>query len=256
MIKFHITLEDLRAKSPCYDPAKKLGDSWSGTLLDIFDVHNVSDEDKVWAVTRFLDEKTSRLFAVHCGREALKDVKDERVKALLEDSLNLSELFATGQASYPERGDANVLSILDTEAHYSACIAAYYARCGSAYYAARAATYSRAEYTNDFSFKEVAWAAFAAKLKEMVTEQCVPKTHDFVVFPSPLNGAVSNINTSAGSEYRNATFAVQPGDYQHFEQPKEDVTTLAELVLKYFGSKLESEEAKKLYEQALEEVRK
>ena len=47
MIKFNITLEDLRALNPCYDPATKLGNNWSGTLLDLLNDSRIPDDDKI-----------------------------------------------------------------------------------------------------------------------------------------------------------------------------------------------------------------
>ena len=95
-----ITIADIRAKNPCYDPARYLPEGWSGTLLDVLAVENVPCEDRVWVVTQFLDDKTNRLFAVWCAREALKlvDNPDPRSWA----ACDVAERFANGQATWQE----------------------------------------------------------------------------------------------------------------------------------------------------------
>lgn len=99
-IQFYITIEDIRKYKPCYDPAEKLGDEWKGSLIDILTLTNVNVADKIWVIAKFLDDKTNRLFAVWCAREALKliDNPDPR----LINACNVAEKFALGKATKEE----------------------------------------------------------------------------------------------------------------------------------------------------------
>ena len=202
-IRFNITLEDLRNLNPCYDPATKLGNGWSGTLLDILNGSRIPDDDKIWAVTKLLDEKTARLFAVHCAKEAIKNIKDKVDERIIK-CIEVAEKFANGQASDEERYAA------ESAARSAARSAAWSAAWSAAESAARSAAWSAAE--------SAAWSAFVTKLKEMVTDLCIPKI-------------TCNLADASGSTI--------PSD-------------LAISVLEYFGSKLKTDKSKDLYDKALE----
>jgi len=192
--KFNVTMADIKSLNPCFDPVKKFSvpENWSGTLLDILEDSRISDIDKIWAVTQLVDDKTKRLFAVHCAREALKNIKnpDPRISACIE----VVERFANGQATEEERSAAES--------------AAWSAARSAAWSAAESAAWSAAE----SAARSAAWSAFVQQLKAMITELVTPKK----------------------------------------QGPSRD---LAYEVLQYFGTKFKSEEAKRLYEKALAELK-
>ena len=95
------TVSDIRKLGPCYDPIRHVPEDWSGTLLDILRMSNVPAEDRIWAVTGLLDDRTSRLFAVWNGRLALERYSpnpDPRSIA----ACDVAERFANGQATSEE----------------------------------------------------------------------------------------------------------------------------------------------------------
>ena len=67
-----LTISDLRATNPCYDPTKYAAEDWTGTVLDILRAEAAPPHDRIWLATHFIDDRTNRLFAVWCAREALK----------------------------------------------------------------------------------------------------------------------------------------------------------------------------------------
>lgn len=164
------TVEDIHKLKPCTNPTNYVPEGWSGTLVDILGLPNVPHGDKLWVVTKLLDDKTTRLFAVWCARQALALQINPDIRSI--EACNVSERFALGLASEEELRSA----------HSAAHSAAYYAReythtaSDSAHTAAYAAAYSAAP----LAAHSAAYAAHLAvcsaqsaqleKLKEMVGE--------------------------------------------------------------------------------------
>ena len=94
------TIKDINKLSPCYDPIKFLPKKWRGTLVDILNVKDCSVEDRLWVVTSILDDRTNRLFAVWCAREALKLVENPDKRSV--NACNVAEKFANGEATKEE----------------------------------------------------------------------------------------------------------------------------------------------------------
>lgn len=99
-MQFNITIEDIRAKKPCYDPIKYLPENWSGTLLDILDIKGCRFDDRLWVVTWFLSDKLNRLFAVYCARQALALIKNPDPRSV--KACEVAERFALGKATENE----------------------------------------------------------------------------------------------------------------------------------------------------------
>lgn len=98
------TLADIRALSPCYDPADKVSEDWTGTVADILRLKNVDAKDRIWVATRLLDDRTNRLFAVWCAREALKLVENPDPRSVA--ACDVAERFANGEATDEELAEA------------------------------------------------------------------------------------------------------------------------------------------------------
>jgi hypothetical protein len=102
-----LTLTEIRAWKPCYDPNKYLPGEWQGTALDILNLKECPFPDRLWVIMRtdLVSEKLMRLFAVWCARQVQHLMKDERsLKAL-----DVAEAFANGKATKEEldaAGDA------------------------------------------------------------------------------------------------------------------------------------------------------
>ena len=96
------TLEDIRALNPCYDPDKYAPDDWEGTALDVLKAEQVPAEDRLWLVCHdgWIDNKTLRLFAVWCARQALALVSHPDPRSI--NAVNVAERYANGEATKNE----------------------------------------------------------------------------------------------------------------------------------------------------------
>ena len=97
-----ITLENIRAWGPCYDPLRYAPEDWSGTALDVLRAENVPLPDRLWVVLReaVLDAKTLRLFAVWCGRQALALINNPDPRSVM--ACETAERYAHGCATDEE----------------------------------------------------------------------------------------------------------------------------------------------------------
>lgn len=94
------TIEDIRKRGPCYDPARYLPENWSGTALDVLRHAEIPPHDKLWVVCYgdIIDDKTLRLFVVWCARQVQHLMLDPRSIA----ALDTAEKYAHGEASREE----------------------------------------------------------------------------------------------------------------------------------------------------------
>lgn len=85
------------------------GDKQDWSALDILRLESVSAEDKLWAVlrTEFLDDRTLRLFACWCARQA--NPTDPRSIQAIE----VAERYANGEATEKELYDAKSAATTD-----------------------------------------------------------------------------------------------------------------------------------------------
>ena len=92
----------LRAFSPCYDPAKYLPENWAGTAIDILNVKDCPPQDRLWVVLRkeFLSDRDLRLFAVWCARKALAIPGCEN--EVCSNTCDVAERYANGEATKEE----------------------------------------------------------------------------------------------------------------------------------------------------------
>ena len=94
------TLQDIENLSPCYPATKHLPIDWTGTLVDMLRVESCPASHKIWVVTKLLDDKTNRLFAVWCAREALKLVDNPDPRSIA--ACDVAERYAHGNATDEE----------------------------------------------------------------------------------------------------------------------------------------------------------
>lgn len=69
-----ITLEDIRALEPCYNPDRHLENgetdsNWTGTIIDILNADYVPAHDRLWVSLRsdFVTQDTLNTFTDYCG---------------------------------------------------------------------------------------------------------------------------------------------------------------------------------------------
>ena len=125
MIK--LTTDIIKSYAPCYCPTKYIPKDWSGSLVDILKMEEVSKLDRLWVARHAMDDKGNRLFAVWCAREALKLIPNPDPRSV--EACNVAERFANGEAT---KGELKV-------AKDAAYVAAAYAAGATAAYAADAA---------------------------------------------------------------------------------------------------------------------
>jgi len=142
------TLEDIRKLEPCYDPGKYAPEDWEGTALDVLKAEQVPVHDRLWVVCHegWIDDKTLRLFAVSCARQALALVDNPDPRSV--NAIDVSERYANGKATKEELAAARVT------AWNAACAAAWSAAGVTAWNAAGAAAWAAAG--------AAAWAAACA----------------------------------------------------------------------------------------------
>lgn len=96
------TIADIRSWEPCYDPGKHLPEDWKGTALDLLRLQRIPAGDRLWVVLRdgIIADKTLRLFAVWCAREALKLVDNPDPRSVA--ACDVAERYAMGEATAAE----------------------------------------------------------------------------------------------------------------------------------------------------------
>ena len=97
-----MNIDDIRKFSPCYDPTDYLPEDWEGDALDILRVEECPAIDRLWVVTRpgWIDDKTLRLFAVWCARDALLLINEPDPRSV--EACNVAERYANGDATDDE----------------------------------------------------------------------------------------------------------------------------------------------------------
>lgn len=109
------SVDDIRKLGPCYDPVTGMDDdgnvihpggfvpeNWTGTALDILKIDACPADDRLWVVLRrgWIDDRTLRLFAVWCAREAQKLVDEPDPRSIA--ACDVAERFALGAATSQE----------------------------------------------------------------------------------------------------------------------------------------------------------
>ena len=152
-----LTLADIRALNPCYDPSHYLPENWQGTVADILRINDCPAKDRIWVAVKLIDAKTARLFAVWCAREALALVPNPDPRSIA--TCDVAERYANGQATVEEMKSARAAA--DAAADADADADAY-----AAAYAADAAAYDADAYDADAAVRKKQ----IKKLLEMVNE--------------------------------------------------------------------------------------
>lgn len=135
------TIEDIRKLEPCYDPSKYLAEDWEGTALDILRMDDVSAIDRLWVICHqdWIDDRTLRLFAVWCARQALALVRNPDPRSVA--ACDVAERYANGDATETELRLARNAAVaaaraLSRDVSWAAAGAAAWAAAPSDYMAA------------------------------------------------------------------------------------------------------------------------
>ena len=131
-----ITAEMIMDKEPCEDWTEERVRKYIGkgkTLKEILEIKEVSEEDRIWCVTRFLPDKTNRAFAIWCAQQCRTDVQE------IKDYIKVIKRYYAGKATDEELMAAERAAYRAAER--AAYRAAYWAADGAAYWAADGAAY-------------------------------------------------------------------------------------------------------------------
>ena len=135
-----ITVEMIMDKKPCEDWTEERVRGYIGkgkTLEQILKLKDVSPDDKIWCVTRFLSDKTNRKFAIWCAEQCKTDVQE------IKDFIKVIKRYYAGKATAEELKAAN------RAAYWAADWAADWAAYGAAYRATNWAAYRAADWAAD-----------------------------------------------------------------------------------------------------------
>ena len=180
MKTFTITINDIRCWNPCYDPTRYLPEGWRGTALDILAVEDCPAVDRLWVVIRneCIDERTLRLFAVWCARQALALIDDPDPRSVA--AVDMAERFANGEATVDELDAARYAAIAaaSAAARAAAWAAAWAAASAAASAAARAAARAAASAAAWAAAWDAAWVSARAAqilcLQRLLVSQAEP----------------------------------------------------------------------------------
>lgn len=142
------TIVDIRALHPCYDPTRYLPEDWSGTAADVLRVTECPAIDRLWVVLHWIDDRTLRLFACWCARQAL--ALDPQPDPRSVEAVSIAERFAAGEvdsgqlAAASDAAWAAALDAASDAASDAARDAAWVAAWVAALDAARAAAWAAA----------------------------------------------------------------------------------------------------------------
>ena len=91
-----ITVEMIMDKKPCNDWTRERVSEHIGkgkTLEQILKLKDVSPDDKIWCVTRFLSDKTNRKFAIWCAEQCKTNVQE------IKDYIKVIKDYYVGKAT-------------------------------------------------------------------------------------------------------------------------------------------------------------
>lgn len=143
-----ITVDMIMEKDPCevYNRStveKLFGENESLTLMQILDLE-IPVGDRMWAVTRFLGDRSNRLFAADCAERCLAWIGNVELKKGTSELIGSVRMYANGEITYKQ-------------------LAAYRASYMVAYREAYRETYSAAD---NEAYSAAYWAAYRAEYWE------------------------------------------------------------------------------------------
>jgi hypothetical protein len=159
-----ITCDKIRALGPCYDPAEKLPENYEGSVVDFLRQENVPTRDRIWVAKHFLSDRTNRLFAVWCARQALALQTSVDPRSIV--ACDVAERFIKGEATEAELAAAHSAARSAADSADSAASAADSAADLAAYLAARSAAsaaYSAARSAASAAYSAASAADWAAR---------------------------------------------------------------------------------------------
>jgi len=181
-----ITCDAIRKHKPCYDPATKLPEDYSGTVVDFLKQEQVPAHDRIWVARFFVTDKTNRLFAVWCARRALALQKEVDPRSTA--ACDVAERFANGEATEAELRVARVAAEAAVES--AARVAAWAAGSAAltAAWAARAAAESAA-----LTAARAAESARAAKAAAEAAEAAAARAAESAARATQINYLITLI---------------------------------------------------------------
>ena len=144
-----ITVKKLMSLDPCPEyTTARVTELWNGrktmTLCKIMDL-DIPADDRIWAVTKLMPERESRLFAADCAESAFDNISNAELKARAKKLIKKARCRANGDITAEQLAAYSAAySAADSAADMEAYSAAYSAAYRSAYRAADSAADSAA----------------------------------------------------------------------------------------------------------------
>ena len=122
---------DLELLNPCKSPLVYLPIEWTGTLVDLLDLPDLSFKDKCWLMERLLSYKTQRLLAINSVESLAplaKSIDPRTSQALLADKEYLMNYgtYEAVIAAHVAAADA-CIEAYEASNDYYKCLYSYYA---------------------------------------------------------------------------------------------------------------------------------
>ena len=169
-----ITTEMIMKKEPCKEYTQERVQELVGegkTLLELTEL-DIPALDRVWVITRFLNSKTNRKFAIWCARRCKISIQ------AITDYVDITEKYYNGKATKEELRAARSVACstsyhvayhaINHAAYYTADYAANHAADYAAYFAA----YHAIDYATHYAANpEVEQKRQIEKLKELIGEK-------------------------------------------------------------------------------------
>ncbi len=132
-----LTYNQIVEFGPCYDPVKYIPKDWSGTVIDILKMKDVSAKDRLWVAVRhqLLTDRQIHLYGLGCARLSEKYSTDPRVK----ECNDTVELYLAGKATKEQLSAARSAAWSAESAAWSAARSAARSAAWSAESAAESA---------------------------------------------------------------------------------------------------------------------
>lgn len=140
------------SKKPCRDYTRSriqnlFGENTSVTLMQI-SYSDISLDDRIWTITRFLGDKYNRFFAADCAERCLSKIKNVEFKKQTSKLIDRLRMRARDEITSEQMK-------MDRAAFWAAYWTAYKAACWAVYWTSNRAA-DRAVY------KEACWAVYMA----------------------------------------------------------------------------------------------
>ena len=137
-----ITLKEIRALKPCYDPSLHMKEDWEGTLVDFLHIEVIPNHDRIWVAVRLMPRFLVEVFAIDCAFAAYGYATSDASASCSYSASAAASYSADSAAAADATYASSAYATSDASAsasHSASCsYSAAYAAASNAYYASSA----------------------------------------------------------------------------------------------------------------------